>query len=227
MSKLKSALDEVARRLSIHADAAVAATSRADKSSRLNFLGLRVPSIRSECKSGFSFLTGDPASDVVAWDYIWRESFCFEVMCAPLATFDRRRASLTRAEWQVLSGWVYLVENWAHADWLGNVISYAAAKHHADVLPTLNEWAGSGQTWITRIGLVSHIHYAGKNAVFLDSNIVLDAVEASLRVESIQVRRARVWVLRTLAQKYETEVRGYVRARMSHFTSVEVSRVFS
>ena len=227
MSKLTCALDEVVSRLSIHADAAVATTSRSDKSSRLQFLGLRVPHIRAECRTGFSFLTGNPARDIGTWDYVWRRSCCFEVMCAPLASLDLRRGDLTTAEWHVLSEWVPTVENWAHADWLGNVISYAAARHPSEIVPTLRQWAASEETWVSRIGLVSHIHYAGKNAVFLDSSVVLNAVEASLQVDSLQVRRARVWVLRTLAQKCAIPVREYVRARPTYFTRAEVSRVFS
>lgn len=221
------ALREVTRRVRSHANKNLARASKADKDSELQFLGVTVPTIRRETKLGFTFQTGDVRQDLQYWNEVWRLSPVFEVMCVSLAALDLRRKSLSLFDWAALESWVSRAENWAHADWLASLISHVASNHPSDVLPSLRLWSGSDCTWRARVGLVAHIHYTGKNAVYLPLSTVLNAVEASVANRHLPVHRARCWVLREMYRMYPSEVSMYVQGRPSQYTAGERRRIIT
>ncbi len=221
------ALREVTRRVRSHANEDLARASKADKDSKLQFLGVTVPTIRREAKLGFSFQTGNLRHDLRHWNEVWSLSHVFEVMCVSLAALDLRRKSLSLSDWAALESWVSRVENWAHADWLASLISHVAANHPSDILPSLRQWSGSECTWRARVGLVAHIHYTGKNAVYLPLRTVLNAVEASVANRTLPVHRARCWVLREMHKMYPSEVAMYVQRRLSQYTAGERRRIIT
>ena len=166
---------------------------RADRRSEFEYVGLRTPDRRRRVAAGFSFTNQDSASVLAAWDEIWNLADNGDVMFAALDFYRRRIGSRSwtaddSAElWSTAVGWIERIDNWAHADDLARLYSFALADQPELVFPTLEGWSRSENEWHRRIAMVSLIHYSGKNAVFLPIEPCL-----SLLVNCVDDRRETV-----------------------------------
>jgi 3-methyladenine DNA glycosylase AlkD len=186
---------------------------RRDRGSQLVHLGVPTPRRRAVVAAGFSFTTSHVGDTLGAWDAVWRTSDVADVLFAAL---DHYRVALPRQHqpefWPVARQWIDRIENWAHADDLGRVYSWAM--HHApgDVYPTVSEWSRRDHGWYRRVALVSTVHYTGRNAVFLPVSRMLDIVENCLDDTRPTVRKAIGWVLREAADAEPDAVAAFVAA---------------
>ncbi|TDJ26654.1 MAG: hypothetical protein E2O59_09690, partial [Gammaproteobacteria bacterium] len=65
-------------------------------------LGIRIPLLRSAVKTGYSFYAKTALEILAVWDYVWRNSRCYEVMTQALYYYQNR-TTLTKAELETVS----------------------------------------------------------------------------------------------------------------------------
>jgi hypothetical protein len=193
---------------------------RRDRRSELVHLGVPTPKRRAIVAKGFTFTTGDSAEVIRSWDDVWHLSGVADVMFTPL---DYYRVHLRQRPqpdfWATSRRWVGRVENWAHADDLGRVYSWAMHHSPADVYPDVVAWSRLDDEWHRRVALVSLIHYAGPNSMFLPVAQVLDVVSICVDDQRPTVRKAVGWVLREASRVSPSTVRAFAER---HGLSVEV-----
>ena len=198
--------------------------ARNDKQSQLEFLAVRVPTIRRAVRSGFSFYSRS-ADDILAiWSGIWFSSPYFEVMAAAGVYYSLQRAKIDPDAWPTLATWSSRVENWAHADQLAGIYSYLLEQRTTDVYPQLQEWNASDDQWRRRLSLVSLIHYTGKNAVFLSPERVFPLIINCLDDERYYVQKAVGWVLRELGQVYPQAVDAFLQTHLTRLPPLAFAR---
>ncbi|MGJ8721471.1 MAG: DNA alkylation repair protein [Salinibacterium amurskyense] len=203
---------------------------RADRRSDYEYLGLRTPDRRRRVAAGFSFTDQDSASVLAAWDQIWNLTNNGDVMFAALDFYRRRIGSLSWTPddsaglWRTAVSWIERIDNWAHADDLARLYSFALADQPELVYPTLDGWSRSTNEWHRRIAMVSLIHYSGKNAVFLP-------IEPSLRLlaNCTGDRRGTVssalgWVLRELLAVHPDAVLAFLETHAASMPRPAIRR---
>ncbi|GHD81410.1 DNA alkylation repair enzyme [Salinibacterium amurskyense] len=196
---------------------------RADRRSEFDYFGLRTPDRRRRVAAGFSFTGQDSASVLAAWDEIWNLAENGDVMFTALDFYRRRISSRSwtphdSAEfWGTAVGWIERIDNWAHADDLARLYSFALADQPELVFPTLEEWSRSDNEWQRRIAMVSLIHYSGKNAVFLPIEPTLRLLANCAGDRRETVSNALGWVLRELLAVHPDAVLAFLE---THATSM-------
>ncbi len=204
---------------------AVGDAIRRDRGSALQYVGIGVPERRRVVRQGFSFSALGDAAVLGVWDSLWRESSNGDVLFAAL---DHYRPIVRRQVppilWPVVRGWIDRIDNWAHCDELGGLYSWILAAQPDDVYPQLVTWNRSGDQWMRRISMVSLIHYSGKNAVFMPSDLVLPLVSNCLDDRRDYVQKAVGWVLRETGNAHPHEVRRYVEEHIDELSALAFSR---
>ncbi|MEE8232975.1 MAG: DNA alkylation repair protein, partial [Thermoplasmata archaeon] len=184
---------------------------RRDRGSELAYLGIRTPALRRAVKEGFSFYDLPEEKVLEIWNELWMRSPYGEVLFAALEYYGPRVRKRVGPElWPVMKGWSRRIENWAHADFLSGIYSRILEKYPREVYPQLVRWNKAKTLWLRRLSLVSLIHYASKNAVFLEPDRVLPLVLNCLTDERYHVQKAVGWVLREMGHVYPEEIRAFL-----------------
>ena len=196
-------------------DPAAGERIRLDRGSELEHLGVRTPVRRALVADGFSFTRGSASQLLIDWDLLWQASPCADVLFMVLDHYrESLRNAVPDAFWPVARTWIGRVDNWAHADDLARVYSWALEAQPDEVYPQLVRWNASTDVWHRRISLVSVIHYAGANAFFLPLDMVLPLIEASLDDHRPSVQKAIGWVLRAASDAHPVEVASFLEAHL-------------
>jgi len=198
---------------------------RVDRNSSFEHLGLRTPVRRQRVRSGFSFYDLTETEILGVWDGIWQLTSSADVMFAVLDFYrERLKLEIPPGFWPVAAGWIEKVDNWALADDLARVYSWALASNPDEVHASLVVWNTSGSEWHRRISIVSLIHYSGKGAVFVPPELVLPLVENCLSDHRSSVQKAVGWVLREIAAVYPDDVVNFIEEDRDNITRVALRR---
>ena len=204
---------------------AVGDAIRRDRGSALQYVGIGVPDRRRVVRQGFSFCALGDAAVLGVWDSLWRESPNGDVLFAALDYYRPIvRRQVPPILWPVVRGWIDRIDNWAHCDELGGLYSWVLAAQPDDVYPQLVTWNRSGDQWMRRISMVSLIHYSGKNAVFMPSEMVLPLVSNCLDDRRSHVQKAVGWVLRETGNAHPQHVRRYLEEHIDELSALAFSR---
>ena len=196
-----------------------------DRGSALQYVGIGVPDRRRVVRQGFSFCALGDAAVLAVWDSLWRESPNGDVLFAALDYYRPIvRRQVPPILWPVVRGWIDRIDNWAHCDELGGLYSWVLAAQPDDVYPQLVTWNRSGDQWMRRISMVSLIHYSGKNAVFMPSEMVLPLVSNCLDDRRSHVQKAVGWVLRETGNAHPQHVRRYLEEHIDELSALAFSR---
>ncbi|MGE4144158.1 MAG: DNA alkylation repair protein [Planctomycetota bacterium] len=166
-------------------------------------LGLKVPAQRAALASGYSFCEGPAAAVAKAWDEVWRQSDCYEVMSQPLAYYgERSRREELSARWPLLLRWSARAACWPHADSLSGIYAALLEREPERVLPALERWSRGRPPWRRRIGVVSLIYYSSQRERVLPFETLLPLLEAQVEVDHLYVQKGLGWALRELGNVY-------------------------
>ncbi|MEO1056216.1 MAG: DNA alkylation repair protein [Actinomycetota bacterium] len=189
---------------------------RADRRSQYQYLGLRTPDRRRRVARGFSFTSGADQHVLTTWDGIWNDTDNGDVLFAVLDFYLARGVDhIVDDFWRTSAGWIDRVDNWAHADDLARLYSYALEADRDGVYPTLEQWSHTESEWRRRVSVVSLIHYSGKNAVFMPIEPCLDLVANCVADPRDTVSKAVGWVLRELLATYPDEVTEFLQLHVA------------
>jgi 3-methyladenine DNA glycosylase AlkD len=196
-----------------------------DRGSSLEHLGIRFPDLRKRVQQGFSFYDLPEDEVLAVWNRLWRTSPYGDVLFAALEYYAPRvRKRVSPALWSVVRHWPARVDNWAHCDGLGSLLSWILASAPAEVYPQLEAWNRATDQWLRRLSLVSLIHYSGKNAVFMPLDRVLPLVTTCVADDQEYVANAVGWVLRETGNAYPDEVRAFLEEHVATITPVAFRR---
>lgn len=198
-----------------------------DRGSGLQHLGISFPNLRKRVKVGFTFYALPAAQILQVWDHLWHNSPVGDVLFAALeyyAPLAKKRTIAAPDVWPRLKTWVERVDNWCHSDGLSAIYAWLLAEYRADVYAQLAQWNRADDQWKRRASLVSLIHYSGKNAVFLPTNMVLPMVTGCVRDHRLHLQTAVGWVLREMGHVYPVEIDEYLLAQGPQMGKVAFGR---
>ncbi len=199
------------------------ASAKSDKNSNLEFLAIRVPVLKKVATKDFTLPHLTEESKLEVWDYIWQHSPYYEVMAVPLFYYRCKGLKLEPAMFEVVKHWISRVENWGHCDEYSYILSCLTELEPKKVLPFLQALNTSDNIWQIRASIVSTVHYAGKNSVFLPPNVVFPLFENHCSHRDRYVSKAIGWVLREMRRRYPVEVEAFVLARIDELSSIALS----
>ncbi len=198
---------------------------RLDRGSSIEHLGLRTPERRKLVKAGFSFYDRGDEGVLRIWDGIWWSARWADVMFAALDYYrEQLKTGAPPGFWSVGGRWITRVDNWAHADDLARVYSWALAWSHDEVYRSLVDWNRSDDEWHRRISIVSLIHYSGKGAVFLAPEMVLPLIRHCLADSRPGIQKAVGWVLRETAAVHHDETVEFLKHNRDDISAVALRR---
>ncbi len=183
-----------------------------DKNSNLEFLAIRVPILKQVATKDFSLAHLNETQRLEVWDFIWRTSPYYEVMAVALFHYRCQGLKVTPTIFAGIKNWIARVENWGHCDEFSYILSCLTELEPKKVLPYLQELNNSDNIWRIRTSIVSTVHYAGKNLVYLPPDVVFPLLENHISHWDKYVSKAVGWVLREMRRKYPAQVEEFVMA---------------
>lgn len=188
--------------------------------SRLRYLNLQVPKMRQTYKEGFSFSGLDRSQVARAWDYVWHNSDCYEVMALALIWFeDRKNQDLLKSYWPMLKKWSSRVDNWAHSDVLSGIYARILEEDSRLVYPTLKKWNSSPSPWLRRLSIVSLIYYRSQRKKVLPLSKILPLVKNLITDEHYYVQKGVGWTLREAGNAYPQETYRFLERNIKSLSA--------
>ena len=220
--------DEVLSELANIGNPDLASKIGADRHSSLTYSGVRVPTRRQLVAGGFTFYHLNESQILNIWDDLWTHATNGDVMFCALDYYRERVRKHPAIEyWPVIRNWVAKVENWAHSDDLSSIYSWLLEANFQEIYPQLQLWNVCNDLWKKRVSIVSLIHYSGKNAVFLEPELVLPLVQNCIADHRQYMQKATGWVLREMHRKYPQDISRFLTQNLAGIGSVALSRAIA
>ena len=190
----------------------------------LRTLGLMVPMQRAAVREGYSFLAGSEREIARAWDEVWRQSDCYEVMAQPLFYYGQkaRRGELL-ARWPLLRDWSPRAKCWPHADQLCGLYASILEQDPERVLPVLDRWSRGRLPWKRRLSIVSLIYYANSRSRVLPFAQLLPLIERQVDVDHVYVQKGVGWSLRELGNVYPEQTWAWLERNATRLSATAYS----
>jgi len=197
-------LEEVQRRLYIHSNHAPGGI-RIDGIMRLR---IRVPIVRKELRTPYSFSSFSPSKQLDIWDYIWNQTTLFEVMS--LALYAHQGKILAGEKVEVIKNWVERINCWEHSDDLSKILANVIEANPDQLLPVYEQWNRSENPWKRRQSIVGLIEYAGKRKRFLPFEKLISFINPLLDDEDYYVQKGIGWTIREIYNAYPEKALDYI-----------------
>lgn len=174
---------------------------------------LRVPIVRKHLEAThFSFLEQSNQKILNSWDFIWKNSECFEVMSTALYFYQRK--SISQSEFQKLKTWVNRISCWEHSDDLSKIYATVVEENPEWIIPILKNWNKSKNSWKRRQSVVSLIEYARKRKRVLPFNDLIGFVKNLLDDGDYYVQKGVGWTLREIYNVYPKKTLGFIETHL-------------
>lgn len=169
-----------------------------EEKSRLQYIGLTVPTSRKVFVEGFSFSSADAKELFKIWDFIFHQTEYFEVMSLALMHFRNLEDDFLFQEIKSVQKLVDKVDNWAHSDELSHI--YARLLEHSPkaVWSILKDWNSSENLWHRRQSIVGMLNYAKQRKKVPSTPQMLKMIQNLLGDRSFYVQRGVGWSLREI-----------------------------
>jgi 3-methyladenine DNA glycosylase AlkD len=206
-------------------DPARAAQEKRYLKSPFQFIGLRVPEIRSIAR-GFRREHRDIAKETL-WDICWDlwHGGVHEERALAMFLLDEFRGLLDLADMPALERMLRESVNWDQVDEIAVHLVGAVLRRDQRALESIRRWSRDDSFWMRRAALLSQLlpfrEGAGDRALFY--SLARDMMEE----KEFFIRKAIGWVLRDIARLQPEEVARFVaenRERMSGVTFREATR---
>jgi 3-methyladenine DNA glycosylase AlkD len=192
--------------------------------SALRFIGLRVPDLRSTYKKGFSFSDLSPAQTAKIWDYIWKNSDCFEVMALALMWFeDPKRRDSIKNHWSLLKSWSHRIDNWAHSDTLSGIYARIHEDYPKKILPVFQQWNRSKNPWHRRLSIVSLYYYSSQRNKYPSFANTVSMLKPLLDDDHYYVQKGVGWTLRESGNVYPGPTYSFIESNLHSISSIAFS----
>jgi 3-methyladenine DNA glycosylase AlkD len=191
-----------------------------DKNSKLEFLAVRVPILKKIATKDCSLAHLNEAQRLEVWDFFWRNSPYYEVMAVALFHYRCQGLKVAPTTFAVIKNWVERIENWGHCDEFSYILSCLMEQNPKKLLPYLFELNNSHDIWKIRISIVSTVHYAGKNSVYLAPEDVFPLLSRHIGNKNKYIAKAVGWVLREMRRKYPVQIEEFVMAHRNQLSAV-------
>ena len=172
-------------------------------------LGVRIALLRSAVKAGYSFYHESASEIMVVWDYVGRNSRCYEVMTQALYYYQNQ-VDLAKSELETVTGWI---ERWELSDDLSKIYPRAVENSPEVMTPIRKVWNGSDNPWKRRLSVVGLIEYARKRKRFLPYPELIAFIEPLLTDQDYYVPRGVGWTLREIYNVYPAETLRFFENR--------------
>jgi 3-methyladenine DNA glycosylase AlkD len=177
--------------------------------SELDFLGVRLPDIRSVVKR-------QPNTDELV-DALWRLPL-WEARMAAVELLKLRVKNLTTADLARIERMIREGAGWALVDPLAGDIAGRMALNHPDAWPVIDRWAADADFWVRRSALLCLL--PGIRAGRPDLDRLDRYAEAMIGEEEFFIRKAIGWVLRELSKKEPGYVIGWTERHLAVMSGV-------
>ncbi len=168
-----------------------------------------VPRLRAAVREGYSFFGGTDKRVAEVWNFIWRNTNCYEVMSQALYYYQSK--SLSPTELTSIKKWIQRCDCWEHSDDLSKIYAQVVEEQPQRMLPTLHKWNKSRNRWKRRHSLVSLIEYASKRRRFRPFVELISFVEPLLSDDEYYVQKAVGWTLREIGNAYPRDTERFLK----------------
>jgi len=174
--------------------------------------GLAVPQTRKLIKNQFSFSDDSPSARLKVWDYVWKNSQCYEAMS--LSIYAYQNSEISKPEFGKLKSWVNRCHCWEHSDDLSKIYAGVVESNSEWVLPTLKAWNKAKSPWKRRQSVVSLLEYASKRSSYLPFSKMISFVDPLLEDPEYYVQKGVGWTIREIYNVYPKDMLQYLRKNL-------------
>ncbi|PCJ16329.1 MAG: hypothetical protein COB02_16330 [Candidatus Cloacimonadota bacterium] len=184
-------------------------------------LNIRVPVLRKESKSKYSFSHLNKSQKIEIWDYIWKKTAIFEVM--NIALYVYQKVSLNKNEFEYIITWVDKCDCWEHSDDLSKIYAQTLEENPTWILPYLKQWNKSTNLWKRRQSLVSLLEYSSKRKIILPFKELISFINPLLNDSEYYVQKAIGWTLREVYNVYPKQTTKYFKDKLLKLNPIAYS----
>lgn len=179
--------------------------------SKLKYLNLKIPLVRSQFKKGFSFSNRVTEEQWLIWDYVWNRSQIFEVMLLPSYWAGSRPIEEVFAHRKLILKWVDRVDNWAHSDELSAHYARLLEHYPSKIMPVFKTWNTSKEPWLKRQSMVGLLFYSRFRQRTPPIQIMLKFIERHINDDHYYVQKGVGWALRECWNVYPKETFAFLK----------------
>lgn len=207
---MQAVLDEIRQELRQNADEAIRASSKRFFKEDVKTYGTKTAFVTKLAKKHFAGIKHASKAEVFALcDELWRSGYLEESFIACNWSYAIRK-QYEPNDFTVFEKWVNTyVSNWAACDTLCNHTVGAFIEMYPAYVEKLQVWAALSNRWARRAAAVSLIVPA-RHGKFL--NEACEIADILLLDQEDLVQKGYGWLLKSAAEKHQTEVFGYVMA---------------
>ncbi len=200
------------------ADAQRAGQAKRYLKSDLDFLGVRVPAIRSAVTDVARSRRELDRDGALAWARaLWREPV-HERRTAAIEVLRWYTRRLLPADLALVEAWVREAHGWAYVDPLAGDIAGPVALLHPDAWPRVDGWAADEDFWVRRSALLTLL--PGIRRGGLDRERFERYATPMLAEKEFFIRKAIGWVLRETAKKDPAYVAAWTQGHLDQMSGV-------
>jgi 3-methyladenine DNA glycosylase AlkD len=188
--------------------------------SKLTFLDIKLPLLRTRLKQGFSFSNKTSAEQIKIWDYIWKNTNIFEVMLLPLMWLKLSPRDEILLHRDIVLNWLNRSDNWAISDSLSDFYALYLEQDRKAMLPILNSWKASKNPWVRRQSLVSLMYYSRLRNHILPFKEIQVFLVFHLSDDHYFVQKGLGWAIREAYNVYPKETLLFLNKHVKNITSV-------
>lgn len=179
--------------------------------SKLTYLNLKIPLVRSTFKKGFSFSELDTHKQWPIWDHVWNNSSTFEVMLLSTYFAGKQAVEELHKNRHLFLKWAERIDNWAHSDELSSHYAKLVEYDPKTYLSVIEIWSHSKNPWLKRQAVVSPLFYSRLRRKYPPLKFLLKHIERHMDDDHYYVQKGVGWALRECWNVYPKPTFEYLK----------------
>ncbi len=188
--------------------------------SDLNYLGLRIPQVRSVLKQKLQLFDQNLKKQFQVFEMNWFNSKTFETKALSLFWLEGLEDQQLVQFARPLLRWANDIDNWAHSDSLCGVYARIFEKAPQLFLPSYKKWNQHQNPWLRRISMVGLMYYARQRERHPSFSLCLQMIESHWADDHYYVQKAVGWTLREMYNVYPDKTLFLIEKKLECISSV-------
>ncbi|MHA1480274.1 MAG: DNA alkylation repair protein [Candidatus Thorarchaeota archaeon] len=191
------------------------------KTSRLSFIGIRLPLIHKTTKKHIKEIPIERLPDFM--NAIWSEKI-FEVRRAAIDVMEKyvKKGDVDVAL-QIMSTWIDDIDTWALMDPLCSPCLGILLLRENNLEKTFQEWQTSSNFWRRRASVLPYLHLAKKTFYKVENTTkILKMVSPHISDKEFFVGKAAAWVIRELSKRNPEAVGEFIEKNKDKMTPLVI-----
>lgn len=191
------------------------------ETSRLKFLNMTMPNLRSELATLFSTKEQSYSAELFSdMQNLWFESDIFDAKTFAIYWLDKQSPEFLLKNHKDILAWAHSIDNWAHSDGLCSIFARMFDHSQNLLLPTYSQWNKHSNSWLRRCSMVGTFYYSRSRNNLPTFTLAKKLVDPHFKANEYYVQKAVGWTIREMYNVYPSETVKYIETNLPHISSI-------